>query len=537
MPGGHDILLLGYDSDNNLSIRSLAAFLLEHGIRIEIDTCESSRKEAILQKILRGNPKIVGFSIAFQSMLDEFSEVIGYLRRNGIRAHFTAGGHIPTIASKGIFEIVPGLDSAVRHEGEYTLLELYQNLDTPDLWPAIRGLVWPRGGVIHAAPPRPLIADLDSLPFPSRCESFQTSWQQKVCSIVASRGCNYNCSFCSIRQYYSDAVGRRHRMRSPSSVAQEMEQLFQKGVRIFIFEDDDLGTRRESERIWMEQFAQQLETRGLADNILWSMFSRADEVDADLLSRLKQCGLAYLCMGIESGNKQGLRTFNKGFDVGDVFRAVEILQRIGLFFEYGFMMFDPGSTFQSIRTNVEFLERLCQNGQVPVRFTKMVPLMGTPIARSLRETGRLKGTVAVPTYSFIDNRLDLLELCWARAFGPIAFNPKGLVDRLRRAKTDAVVVGKFRPKSCDVTAFAASVKKLIVAFNESAFETMRKSLEFMASRSYEDILYYWDLLDMLCEQELETQQQIATALDKLIFANPEDCGIGLPPREEVMLLI
>jgi len=536
MPDGHDILLLGYDSENNLSILSLAAFLIQHGIRVEIDTCETSRKEAILQTILHGNPKIVGFSVAFQSMLDEFSEVINYLRSNGIRAHFTAGGHIPTIASGTIFEIVPGLDTAVRHEGEYTLLELYQNLDKPDLWPAIRGLVCCKGGVIHTAPPRPLIADLDSLPFPFRCESFQTSWQQKVCSIVASRGCNYNCSFCSIRQYYSDAVGRRHRMRSPASVAQEMEQLFQRGVRIFIFEDDDLGTRRQSEKIWMEQFAQELEARGLADNVLWSMFCRADEVDADLLSRLKDCGLAYLCMGIESGNEQGLKTLNKGFDVEDVFRAVEILQRIGLFFEYGFMMFDPGSTFQSVRTNVEFLERLCQDGHVPVRFTKMAPLMGTPISRSLCEAGRLKGTVGVPTYSFADNRLDLLELCWARAFGPIAFNAKGLVDQLRRAKTDAVVVGKFLPSSCNIASYAESVKKLTTVFNESAFETMRKSLEFMAIRSYEDILYYWDILDMLCEQELEAQQQIATALGKLVLVNTKDCGIGPPPQEEVYLL-
>jgi hypothetical protein len=70
-----------------------------------------------------------------------------------------------------------------------------------------------------------------------------------------------------------------------------MEQLFQKGVRIFSFIDDGLITRNRSERRWAEELAQALERSGLADEIIWSIFCRVDEVDADILGRLKDCGL------------------------------------------------------------------------------------------------------------------------------------------------------------------------------------------------------------------------------------------------------
>jgi radical SAM superfamily enzyme YgiQ (UPF0313 family) len=511
-----DILLVAYEGEENLSVCSLAAFLVDKGLSIAIEPYMESRKEDILRTIIDRRPKIVGFSIAFQAMIGGFAELADHLRRNGVEAHFTAGGHIPTIAPEQTFEILPGLDTIIRHEGEHTLLELYESLDQPDRWPSIRGLVHRRDGVTRAAPPRPLIQNLDSLPFPVRPATLQTIRGLGVCSILASRGCNYNCSFCSIHQFYSDALGPKHRLRSPATVAQEMEQLFSRGARIFIFDDDDLGAKSVSERRWIEEFARELERRGLGDEILWSIFCRVDEVDADLLGRFKRCGLAFICMGIESGNEQGLKLFNKHFTVESVFRAVRALHDLGVGFEYGFMMFDPGSSFQSVRSNVEFLEELCIDGRVPVRFAKMVPLIGTPITRSLAEDGRLRGPITAPDYSFEDERLDLLELFWGRSFG-MAFRRKGLVDRFRSARKDAVIVKKFFPDRY-TPAFSESVTTLIKTFNDSAFETMHKALRFMEQKSYDDILYYWSILDMLSKQELDIQSRIGAALDKLVYA-------------------
>jgi radical SAM superfamily enzyme YgiQ (UPF0313 family) len=508
-----DILIVGHEDEENLSIRSVAAFLMNEGIRVGIEPYKSSRKEAILERIIRDDPTIIGFSISFQASIPDFAELTDYLRRNEMRRHFTAGGHIPTIAPETVFEMVPGLDTVVRHEGEHTLLELYKNVDKPDLWPGIRGLVVRRNGVIEAAPPRPLIEDLDALPFPIRPDSFETFRGLGICQMLASRGCPYKCSFCSIHQFYSDAIGPKRRLRSPANIVREMEQLFQKGVRIFSFIDDGLITRSRSERRWAEEFAQALEKSGLADEIIWSMFCRVDEVDADILGRLKDCGLGFIGIGIESGNEQGLKTLNKHYAVEDIFRAMDIVQHLGLCFEYGFMMFDPDSTFQSVKANLDFLKRLCESGSAPVRLTKMVPLMATPIARRLHEEGRLVGTIASPNFTYEDKRLDLLDLFFARAFGSV-FGKNGVVDRLRSAMKDAVVIDKFFPGRYDAKAYGESITGLTRAFNDSAFETLYKAARFMEDRSEEDILYYWHMLDMLCRQELETQSEIAQALEK-----------------------
>jgi anaerobic magnesium-protoporphyrin IX monomethyl ester cyclase len=508
-----DILLIGNEDEENLSMRSVAAFLMNAGIRVGIEPYKSGRKEAILRRIIKDNPTIIGYSISFQAMIPDFAELTDYLRKNGVSRHITAGGHIPTIAPETVFEMMPELDTVVRHEGELTLPELYKNVDKPDLWPGIRGLVVRRNGVIEVTPPRPLIEDLDTLPFPVRSDSFETFRGLGIGQMLASRGCPYQCSFCSIHQFYSDAIGRKRRLRSPLNVVHEMKQLFQQGVRIFIFVDDGLITRSRSGRRWAEEFAQALKKSGLTDEIIWSMFCRVDEVDADILGRLKDCGLGFVGIGIESGNEQGLKTLNKRYAVDDIFRSMDIVHRLELGFEYGFMMFDPDSTFQSIKANLAFLERLCESGNAPVRLTKMVPLMATPITRRLQEQGRLVGTIDSPNFTYEDNRLDLLDLFFARAFGS-AFGRNGLIDRLRSAVKDAVILAKFFTGRYDARAYGESITGLITAFNDSAFETLYKAVQFMENRSEEDILYYWYLLDMLCRQELESQADITKALEK-----------------------
>ncbi len=65
-------------------------------------------------------------------MLPDFSDLICYLRNKGVKAHFNMGGHFPTVEYEETLKLIPGLDTLVRHEGEFTLLELFQQLDPPD---------------------------------------------------------------------------------------------------------------------------------------------------------------------------------------------------------------------------------------------------------------------------------------------------------------------------------------------------------------------------------------------------------------------
>jgi hypothetical protein len=135
------------------------------------------------------------------------------------------------------------------------------------------------------------------------------------------------------------------------------------------------------------------------------MNCRADAVDRELFIRMRDAGLYLVYMGLESGSEQGLETLHKQITVDQNLRAVSILKSIGLMFEYGFMLLDPSSTFESIRENINFLRTILADGCLPVTFCRMLPYDGTPIKDELVRTGRIRGDVCNPDYDFLDPRI------------------------------------------------------------------------------------------------------------------------------------
>lgn len=511
-----DVLLVGYEDGENLGLRSIAAFLEKHSVRTRIQPYQPSREQVILARIRSERPKIVGFSLIFQRMLFEFASLIEFLRRNRIQAHFTMGGHFPTLEFKTTLELMPGLDSVVRNEGEQTLLELFHRMERPDLWKNIKGLVYRADGKIHVTTSRPLIANLDSLPWPVRDHPAATHRGIALCSMLASRGCFHNCSFCSIQAFYKQTTGPKRRTRSASDVAAEMERLFkERGVRIFTFKDDDLCTKGSRQRQWIDDFASELKKRKLAEQIIWRISCRVDEVDAELMRRLKDVGLAVLYIGIESGSNQGLRTFNKGYTVDDIHPALDTLRKLGICFEYGFMLFDPDSTMASVAESLAFLKKLGRDGQVVIHFTKMFPYAGAPITQRLKTEARLKGTIASPDYSYKDPRLDVFQwFCSVLYFRN--FDPRGLVNKLQMAAFDSVVLNRFFPDKYDTRAYAHAVRDLTRQSNEATLEMLSMAIHFMRDRNEEQILSSWHVLERLAQEQISKEREITAALDWLM---------------------
>ncbi|MCW4044222.1 MAG: B12-binding domain-containing radical SAM protein [Candidatus Bathyarchaeota archaeon] len=507
--------LIGYDDEENLGLRSIAAYLDKHNVKVSIEAYKKKASAQTLKHIRESKPRLVGFSLIFQPMFMEFAALLKYLRLNGVTAHFTMGGHFPTIQCEKTLELIPELDTVVRHEGEVTLLDLFRNLDNADKWIEIKGIAFRKNGKICLTSPRPLIEDLDSLPFPVRRCKVQKYRGVSACSILASRGCYYNCSFCSVRQFYGTAPGSKRRARSPSNVAEEMQQLFKKGMRIFKFVDDDLGMKTQVQKDWISNFASELRTRGIGDKILWRISNRVDELDLECLRMLEEVGLAFVYMGIESGSNQGLRICNKHYSVKDIYNALEILAEAAVRFDYGFMMLTPGTTFESIEEDLEFLKNLTANGRAIVHFTKMLPYAGTAIEQQLKDAGRLEGTLDYPTYRYLDPRLNLMEAFLVKTFHEAIFGESALVNQLRMLLFDIEVIKKFYPEKYRLSEYAEAVKNAVTRYNESAIETIEMALKFMRQHSYDDILYYWDALDFLTQQELAAQSKVDQLINTL----------------------
>ena len=512
-----DILVIGYEEGENLGLQYIRAFLFEKKLEVVFHPLKLSEQERILEKIIKTKPKIVGFSLIFQRMLYEFADLITYLRQNGIKSHFTIGGHFPTMEPESTLVNIPGLDTVIRGEGEKTLLDLFHHIDDLSYWPQIKGLAFRRNGSIIITPPRPLIKDLDRLPFPFRDSQHLSHRGLGIRTILGSRGCYYDCSFCSIRQFYSQSPGLIRRSRSPQNVILEMEELFHKNdTRIFIFEDDDFLTKNRMQQKWINDFVYRIKKSEISDQILWRISCRVDDVDTYLLSKMKEVGLMSVFIGIESGNQKGLQTYNKHYTVNDIHKCLNILINLDIPYEFGFMILNPDSSIKSVKEDIEFLKEINKYKQAIIHFTKMIPYSGTPIALRLKKERKLGGTKAAPDYSFEDPRLDLYQLFLTQAFHYRNFNNQGLVEQLRFAKFDAIVTHKFFSNKYDTRSYIQSLNNLIYDCNIECLEKMSLAVNFMEKLTENEILKNWNYLQSLVNEEKFIEQYFTITLMELM---------------------
>src|SRR5215469_15144999 len=191
------VMLVGFLGQENLGLGYLASVLRDADCRVEVVDFEWEA-EKILAKALALDPIVIGFSLIFQFYIERFHSLIQLLRQNGISCHFTMGGHFPSLSCRQTLEFIPELDSVVRFEGEETLLDLVNCLADGNDWKEVPGIAFRQDGGIKINPERPLIADLDSLPYPERGFKPTQIMGRTATPILASRGCIRRCSFCSI---------------------------------------------------------------------------------------------------------------------------------------------------------------------------------------------------------------------------------------------------------------------------------------------------------------------------------------------------
>lgn len=427
------VSLIGFQDQGNLGLGYLGAVLERHGFRAQIlDFREGP--ESILGTVRKSEPLLVGFSLIFQYYLPQFAALAEHLRTSGITCHFCAGGHFPALRPEKVLAGVPALDSIACGEGEFTLLELAERLAAGLPWRDVRGLAFRSSHGCERTPPRPLIADLDSLPRPLRSARSSLILGKYVAPLLASRGCLRRCTFCSIRQFYAGSPGRAVRVRRPAMVVAEMRDLhLRRQVSILQFQDDDFPLWGAFGKRWINEFLEELNRQALTNQVIWKISCRADQLNRDLLVRMRTAGLYMVYLGLESGNQMGLDTLRKGLDVSANLEAVRLLAELDIFVVYGFMLFDPSSTFASVRENLGFLRRICAQGTMPVLFCRMLPYAGTAVEESLSREKRLLGDVVNPDYAFLDPRMDLLSRMIYRQTAPWIHGPAGLVQHLNWA--------------------------------------------------------------------------------------------------------
>jgi radical SAM superfamily enzyme YgiQ (UPF0313 family) len=477
------VLLVGFQDQDNLGLRYLASSLREAGHEIRIESF-GTEPAPLVREAHRWKPDIIGFSMIFQFMAPDFAKVISALRAAGVTAHFTMGGHYASFAPETLLQLIPELDSVVRFEGERAIVELTGAIAAGRSWREICGIAWRDGDGVHTTPPRKDAVALDALPWPERSDIAYDQQELPTASVLASRGCPWKCSFCSIITFYEGNGTRGRRRRNPVNVVDEMEHLVrEREVRLILFQDDDFLAGGRDAREWAQTIAREVIRRSLQERMRFKFSCRSDEVREDVLAPLIEAGLTHVYLGVEAGDPEALKSLNKLITPETHFRAGEVLRRLDLTFDFGFMLMEPWSTLSSVRNNLRFLREFCAEGYAVAGFCRTLPYVGTPMEQQMRAEGRLVGPALEADYRFLDPRLDVLWDFSLVAFAGRNYGKDATWDRLRGLLFEARLDYPDRPHDPD---FRISARTLTAASNTLLLDVAEEALDYSENADVPD---------------------------------------------------
>jgi len=366
-----------------LGIAYIAGVLRREGHEIEIlDENAHDRPEGLLESALKKDFEVVGFS-ATSASFPRAARLSRLVKEMSPDSKVILGGIHATIFPREILEANGSIDYIVAGEGEETCMELVRRIQDCAAPSDVSGVAYRKDGGALENPRRPLIENLDDLPFPAydllplrRYESVQIE-KTPFTSMITSRGCPFGCTFCGAFRMF----GRRFRFHSPERTFSEVRHLVENHkIREIMFKDSEFLIDKGR----VEKFCDLLLEGSL--DLAWSCNARADNVTESLLSRMRRAGCHLIKFGVESGDDSVLRRMKKGMTTNQVREAVKTAKRAGIRTEASFMIGNAGDSRKTIEKTIEFALELDTDF---VNFGLAVPLPDTELYETARKSGWL----------------------------------------------------------------------------------------------------------------------------------------------------
>jgi radical SAM superfamily enzyme YgiQ (UPF0313 family) len=251
-----------------------------------------------------------------------------------------------------------GADFIIIGEGEMTLLELAQALQEDDAdTSAIPGLAFIQNGIAVKTAPRPVLKDLDSLPFPAwdlvDINRYRDSWIKSAgyfsLNMVTTRGCPFKCNWCAKPIY-----GNRYNSRSPEKVVSELRMLKSWFKMDHIWFCDDIFGLKPG---WVEEFSRLIKKEKI--RLRFKIQSRADLLqEEEVVLALARSGCENAWIGAESGSQKILDAMDKGITVDQIYRSTRLMKKYGIkpsfFIQFGY----PGEVKEDIEKTVNLINEL-----------------------------------------------------------------------------------------------------------------------------------------------------------------------------------
>jgi anaerobic magnesium-protoporphyrin IX monomethyl ester cyclase len=367
-----------------LGILHVAAYLRahsDHKVQILDAQVEKLDFDAIRRRITEVKPDLVGVTAMTFTILDVM-EVCRIAKSVDPDIVVALGGpHVHIYPTETIQ--LPFVDVVVVGEGELTFKDVMDNLRDPAGLRRVPGIVFKdAAGTPVITGTRPLLEDLDSLPFPARDLTPYLKYthlmarHQPITTMFTSRGCPYKCTFCD-----RPNLGKNFRARSAVNVVNEMEEIARMGIREALIYDDTFTVNKRR----VMDICEEKIRRGL--KLGFDVRARVNTVDEPLLAKMKAAGCERIHYGVEVGNDRMMKVLQKGLTISQVERAFQMTRDAGIETLAYFMIGNPTETREDVMDTIALTKRLDPDY---IHLTILTPFPATEVYLDGLKRGILK---------------------------------------------------------------------------------------------------------------------------------------------------
>jgi len=353
-----------------LGILYLASYVREKRNDVQIQAIDGYKENSqeLVDKIIKYAPDILGVSFTTQAASGAY-KLINEVKQINPKIFIVTGGPHTSTLPEDCFKN-SATDIAVVGEGEETFFEIVEkvNSSSNDI-NNIAGTAVMDNGQFKRNQLRPLIDDLDKIPFPARdliditkYPGYMYKKYNRDTDIISARGCPFNCTYCSNPVWKLQKPW--FRLRSPKNVVDEIEFIIKEyGIKEIFDETDEFNGNKK----WAKEVCDEIIKRNLG--IAWKAQMRVDNIDSELVAKLKQSGFWMGLFGLESANDRTLEGIDKKQTVEQINKALDKfkdsqIKCFGLFMAFNVWEKDGKLCYEnkddSLRT-LNFIRQLIKN--------------------------------------------------------------------------------------------------------------------------------------------------------------------------------
>ena len=342
-----------------LGICYLSSILKKENYLVDIidQAAKGFNLSQIVEWIKKKDPDVLGFSTLTASGSGISAALTSIeVKKWNPNIKIVFGNRHVTYNDYRILNKYPEVDICVRGEGEITFLELVKAIEKDQSLEKIRGLTYRENGTIKRNEDRPLIKDLDSIPFPDR-KALEIEYKgsfgglefapEGFTSMTSSRGCPYQCTFC----YGKRTIG--FRTRSVENIMEEILMLESEGYKYLNFIDDNFTVSKKR----VIKLCQLMKKHKI--DIDWICEGRVNQVSNDMLREMQKANCRIMFYGIESANQRILDYYRKNITPSQSILAVKKTRKAKIPFILGsFIVGAPSETLLEVYNTLKFAQKL-----------------------------------------------------------------------------------------------------------------------------------------------------------------------------------